>query len=137
MTSGTAEPGDYIALAVADTGCGIRNDIVDRIFDPFFTTKDVGIGTGLGLSLVHGIAIDLAGAIDVESEPGRGSTFTIFLPVAATLKSQQRPRKGPFRAAQASESLLSMTKTRSFVLRATTSSTWAMKSRVSRPAWRP
>jgi CheY-like chemotaxis protein len=65
---------------VADTGGGIPPQIVDRIFDPYFTTKQVGTGTGLGLSLVHGIVTGLGGAIDVASTLGSGSTFTIYLP---------------------------------------------------------
>jgi CheY-like chemotaxis protein len=79
-TIGARGAGEYVVLTVADTGTGIAPEIVDRIFDPFFTTKDVGTGTGLGLSLVHGIVTELGGAIDVASTPGTGSTFTIFLP---------------------------------------------------------
>ena len=77
---GARGPGEHIVLTVADSGAGIAPEIVDRIFDPFFTTKEVGTGTGLGLSLVHGIVTELGGAIDVASTPGAGSTFTVYLP---------------------------------------------------------
>src|SRR5919206_19891 len=70
----------HVRIAVADTGSGIPPAVLERIFDPFFTTKEVGVGTGLGLSLVHGIATDLGGGIDVESEPGKGAAFTVYLP---------------------------------------------------------
>jgi PAS domain S-box-containing protein len=75
-----AAASEYLVLRVADTGTGIAPDILERIFDPFFTTKEVGTGTGLGLSLVHGIIAELGGAIDVASTPGAGSTFTVYLP---------------------------------------------------------
>ncbi len=80
VTLGSLEPGNYIALRISDTGTGIREDILERMFDPFFTTKDVGVGTGLGLSLVHGIVTSVGGAIDVATKLGQGSTFTVYMP---------------------------------------------------------
>ena len=73
-------PGSYSVIAVRDTGVGIPRDIVDRIFDPFFSTKKVGSGTGLGLSTVYGIVRQTGGYVLVDSTPGQGSTFSIYLP---------------------------------------------------------
>lgn len=75
------EPGDYLRLTVRDTGSGMKKDIMDRMFEPFFTTKGTGNGSGLGLSVVHGIVKNHRGAMSVKSTEGKGSLFTVYLPV--------------------------------------------------------
>jgi len=77
-----AKPGDYLRVDVRDFGAGIRKEELERIFEPFFTTKDVGEGTGLGLSVAHGIVRDHGGWIAVQSEENRGSCFSVYLPRA-------------------------------------------------------
>ena len=74
--------GEHVALQVADTGTGMSPDVMDRVFEPFFTTKTFGEGTGLGLSQVFGFAKQIGGAVAVESKPGSGSSFTIYLPAS-------------------------------------------------------
>ncbi|OLC49492.1 MAG: hypothetical protein AUH43_07560 [Acidobacteria bacterium 13_1_40CM_65_14] len=88
-TDDDLKPGSYAALALEDTGCGMSPDIVARVFDPFFTTKTGGRGTGLGLSMVYGFAKQSGGTVTIASEPGRGTTVTMFLPMAG--RDQQSP----------------------------------------------
>src|SRR6202166_984414 len=82
LSHGTLRAGDYVRLLVSDTGGGIPPAVLKRMFDPFFTTKRVGDGTGLGLALVHGIVADFGGVIDVATQLGVGSSFTIWLQAA-------------------------------------------------------
>ncbi|QYA10573.1 PAS domain S-box protein [Agrobacterium larrymoorei] len=74
------DPGDYVSVSVSDSGVGIPADVIERVFEPFFTTKPIGVGTGLGLSMIFGFAKQSGGQVRVQSEVGKGTTVTLFLP---------------------------------------------------------
>jgi PAS domain S-box-containing protein len=87
--------GAYVRLTVQDTGHGMEPEILERIFEPFFTTKSMGEGTGMGLAVVHGIIANHGGAITVESTPGQGSTFAVYLPRSDSPSTAALPAEEP------------------------------------------
>ena len=104
---GQARPGDYIMVAVTDTGTGMTAEVASRAFEPFFTTKDVGKGTGLGLSMVYGFAQQSGGSMQIRSEPGQGTVVKLFFPrVGAPQGVSAAPPAGQRTTAAGSETIL-------------------------------
>jgi len=90
-TDDDLKPGSYAMLALEDTGCGMSPDVAGRVFEPFFTTKTGGRGTGLGLSMVYGFAKQSGGTVTIVSEPGRGTTVSMWLPLAESVTQSAAP----------------------------------------------
>jgi CheY-like chemotaxis protein len=98
--------GEHVVLTVSDTGVGITEDVKEHIFEPFFTTKEVGDGTGLGLSTCFGIVAQMGGHITIDSEPGNGATFAVYLPRATGQSVEEWPEDGAKHAPGGSETVM-------------------------------
>jgi len=101
-----AAPGPYVMLAVSDTGVGMSKEVMEHMFEPFFTTRERGKGTGLGLSMVYGVVKQSGGYVRVQSEPGQGSTFRIYLPCAQVGSGKPAARSTKARLAKGRETIL-------------------------------
>jgi two-component system cell cycle sensor histidine kinase/response regulator CckA len=104
--AGQLPPGTYVKIAFADEGEGMTPEVLSRVFEPFFTTKEVGKGTGLGLATVYGIITQSGGVIDVQSQPGVGTTFQIYLPAVGELPALPDVTLSPARGDSGTETIL-------------------------------
>ena len=89
------DPGNYVMLGVSDSGYGIAEETLKHVFEPFFTTKEVGKGTGMGLSMVHGFAKQSGGSVTIKSELGVGTNIKLYLPRAAEQGDETHPGAAP------------------------------------------
>jgi hypothetical protein len=94
---GDIRAGEYVKISVTDTGCGMTPEVLERAFEPFFTTKPVGKGTGLGLSQIFGFAHQSGGEVGIESEVGKGTTVSIYLPRTEVAGAGPPPSRRPAR----------------------------------------
>jgi CheY-like chemotaxis protein len=115
-----ANSGLHLLIKVADTGCGMSAEILDRIFDPFFTTKEVGKGTGLGLATVQGIVKSHGGFINVYSEAGRGTVFSVYLPALESTEERKPIADESFEVAPPGRTIL-LVDDEAFILQMTSS----------------
>ncbi len=104
--NGEARPGDYVMVAVTDTGSGMIAEVAGRAFEPFFTTKEVGKGTGLGLSMVYGFAKQSGGSMQIHSEPGHGAAVRLFFPRVGAPQGNEAPHIDPIATPAGSETIL-------------------------------
>src|SRR6185436_14560478 len=104
--NGQVRPGDYVMVAMTDTGTGMSAEVAGRAFEPFFTTKDVGKGTGLGLSMVYGFAQQSGGSMQIRSEPGQGTVVKLFFPRGVASQANAMPSAGQPAAPAGSETIL-------------------------------
>ncbi len=100
------KPGRFVSLILSDTGVGMEEDVRERVFEPFFTTREVGNGTGLGLAMVYGIIKQHGGTIRAESEPGLGSTFRCYFPVAEAMALEEEEPDAGVPATGGSETIM-------------------------------
>jgi PAS domain S-box-containing protein len=103
---GWGTPGEYVCIAVSDSGVGMDGDAVEKIFEPFFTTKEPGSGTGLGMAMVYGLMKQHTGFVDVKSDPGVGTTVTVYFPVSDAEEEEPQEPQEPVTHARGTEMVL-------------------------------